>query len=455
MFYIFLFHIIMQSQIDILKNTQLRLNFLARIKIQKNHIYTLIGLILYRISLDYSYNNIISYLFGYQHFRNEPSGFSHFISWFFLISLSPFIIKLLYKPTLSSNILSILVLVSLVPITTMIAYNSYYPLEYVLLMYIYWFLLLVFNLKISSIVISKEKNFQSSGFYKYFTITLCLAVIFISWKFTGFRFHFGLMDVYDLRTEARGYDASFILGYLATFSDNLLPVLLVFYLNRNQKIISIILIIIILLNFGITASKQILFLLLLALFGFYFVKSLKLIRHYVWFFLSLIIIGIFEFKIFSTYFISIFSTYRVFFIPAKLHFIYYDYFSIRELDYFRQSIFKWFLNSPYKENIGFILGDYDIGDSTARANNGLFSDAYMNMGAIGVFLFPFILVIILKMIEGSAKGLSERTLVIVVLSISFVILGLPFTTALFSAGIIALVIVLYSLPRIRNVSVNK
>lgn len=409
--------------------------------------YTFLAIILYKASCDYAYGNIISLLFAYQNFKNDPTTFTQYYSWFMVLSLSPLIIKTFNKENLSSSIVSVLILVSFIPTTTLIAFDSTYKLEYLILMYVYWLIFITSNIYFPKIKLSSI-GFKAYKYgYIFISIILCVTIIFVSWKFTGFRFHFGLTDVYELRTEARGYEIPLILGYLSTFSDNLLPILLVYFLYKKKYTVAIIISGVILLNFGITATKQILFLLFLAIFGFFFVKSLNVVKIYVWAFLVLIYFCIGEFLILGTYFVSIFSIYRVFFIPAKLHYVYYDFFSTRELDYFRQSVFKYFIDSPYKENIGFILGDYDIGDVTARANNGLFSDSYMNLGFIGVFIFPFIVVLILKILDGAVIGLNQRIFFIITSSISFVLLGLPFTTALFSAGILVLVFFLYSLPR--------
>ena len=130
--------------------------------------------------------------------------------------------------------------------------------------------------------------------------------------------------------------------------------------------------------------------------------------------------------------------------------MYYSFFSQNELDYFRQSFLKFFTESPYNENIGFLMGFEDIGDFTARANNGLFSDAYFNFGSLGIIIFPFILVFILKIIEGAFKDISERFALILIVFISFVFLGLPFSTALFSGGIITLIVLLLSMPKLEN-----
>jgi hypothetical protein len=408
---------------------------------------TLVGLILYRFSIDYSYTNIIAELFDYQGYVVVPSVNSVLISWLFLMALTPMIIKIFFKPNLSSNILSVLILISLIPTTTMIAFNSHYSNTYIILIFVYWFTLLYLNIKIGPIIISKNR-FELPNFYKYLTVLLSVIVVFLSWKFTGLRFHFGLLDVYDLRLDARDYNISSLgIGYLSTMADNLLPSLLVLFLYKKRWIVSLSLILVILLNFGITATKQILFLLILAVTSYFFIKDLKFSKYFLWFFLSLVIVSILEFHFFDSWAISLFSTYRVMIIPAKLHYSYFSFFSNGNFDYFRQSFFKWIWPSSYKENIGFLLGEFDTGDIGGRANNGLFSDAYMNVGPIGSLIFPLIILIIIKFLEGATLGLNERILSILVISISFVLLGLPFSTALMSAGILLSILFYSSLPR--------
>jgi len=217
---------------------------------------------------------------------------------------------------------------------------------------------------------------------------------------------------------------------------------------QKKKIVALLVSIIIFLNFGISAVKQVLFLLMFTWAGYFLVKTERFFNYFLVGIISLVLLSIAEFKIFGTYFINNFMNYRIFFIPAKLHYVYYSFFSVNEPDYFRQSIFKWFIDSPYKDGIQFMMGEEDIGDFSARANNGLFTDAYLNFGGIGVFIFPLIVVCILKILEGASKGLDPKILFIVSTAVSFVLLGVPFSTALFTSGIVVLSLFLYTLPRI-------
>ena len=84
-----------------------------------------------------------------------------------------------------------------------------------------------------------------------------LSIVYISWTNTGFRLLFNIFDsslIYGIRVEAREYTNFAILGYLQHAADNLFSILMI-YLFSKEKILALILGFLILLNFGITASK--------------------------------------------------------------------------------------------------------------------------------------------------------------------------------------------------------
>lgn len=415
-------------------------------------ILTSLGLILYRILVDNAYEYIIAVLFDYQNYLINKSSESLFLSWLFYLSLFPVILKTSKSNNFSSQVVFILVLISLVPTSTFIAYHRNYTIEYILLMYLYWSVLLHVNTFIPRIKLLNINIIGSNKVVIAITILLALSILYISYIHTGFRFHINLMTVYDLREESREFEINFFLGYLSTFADNILPIILVYFLIAKKRVLSIFVIVVILINFGIGGIKQVLFLLLFALISYFIVNKIYPTRNYLWFFTFLVCAAIVEYGIFSTWFISLFSLYRIFFIPVKLHYVFYNFFAVNEKDYFRQSALKWLLESPYKENIGFLMGEQDSGSITSRANNGLFSDAFYNFGLLGIILFPIVLIVILKIIEYAAKNLSYKINFILVITITFILINLPFTTALVTAGIIPLIFILYFMPRKKHIN---
>ena len=83
--------------------------------IKTKYIYLFIGIIIYKFLSDYVYNNIISVLFSYQNFENNPTPRSMFISWLMVLILSPLIIKTNFQEKVSSSIIKILILASFIP----------------------------------------------------------------------------------------------------------------------------------------------------------------------------------------------------------------------------------------------------------------------------------------------------------------------------------------------------
>jgi len=405
-----------------------------------------IGVVAYRLLVDLGYRTVVAPSFNYQGFRDTPTVQGVSFSWLFLLALLPLIVRVMRTETLSGQITTLLILISLIPTTTLVAFDPRYPAAYVALMFAYWLIFLLTVAFLPSITPFRRPVRSELPHLAVLTV-LSATILFISWRYTGFRLHFGLFDVYDLRAEAREFEVATIVGYLATFADNILPILLALYLRRRRYLLAAGVSIVILFNYGISATKQVLFLLVFAIASVAVDEPARLNRRML-VLLSLVIgLCIAESEIVGTRFLGTLSLYRVFILPAHLHWVYYDFFQQNELLYLTQSALRFFFESPYRENIQFVLGDYFIGQFSARANNGLFSDGYMNFGAVSVLFYPVLSVALLKVIEGAARDLPSGVQFMLAVSLSFVYIGLPLPTAILSAGVGILVILLPTLPR--------
>ena len=338
----------------------------------------------------------------------------------------------------------------MIPLTTLISVNQNYPLDFILAIYIYWLLLLYLAIHLPKIGLSYFINIRSKTLYAVFLFLICSSIIYLSWANTGFRFYLNIFDsmaLYDLRVEARDYTTIPLIGYLVHSGDNILPILLVYFLVVRKFILAGIVATVIMLNFGITASKQVFFLLIIGLLSYLFIKRNTFQRLLLFGCISITALSILESYLLNSAITANFSTYRIFFIPAKYQAIYYDFFSLYEPDYFRQSFLRLFFESPYERSLHMILADFHNNDYFARANSGLFADAVMNLGWLGVILFPFLLVIIVNFIDSASKGLHNSVLFLIVVCISFMLLNLNLTIAILTGGIFICIPLLYSLPR--------
>ena len=92
---------------------------------------------------------------------------------------------------------------------------------------------------------------------------------------------------------------------------------------------------------------------------------------------------------------------RVLFLPAKIKFAYFDYFSSHDFVYFSQStIAKLFgFESNYSQNIPNLIGDVYFNRPEMWTNTGFMADAYANLGILGMVLIGVLLAVILAWVD--------------------------------------------------------
>lgn len=402
--------------------------------------------ITYRVLLDYSYR-IVAVTFDYQGlFFDNQTSLSLIYSWLFFLFFLPFCIKVFFNDNLSNLIIILLIIFSLIPMSTVIGFRSDYPGYYLFLIFAYWLLFFIAFFTTRPIVIHSKYNFFGLKFIYFISLLCILTVIFYSFYVTGLRLHFNFINVYEVRTAARSYSTIFPINYILSFSDNALAFFAIFFIYKKRYTYAFIILATIFINFSITATKQILFVPLCGLIGYFFIHVKDYWLRILIAAIILLGLSILELLYFDSLFFTTLFSYRILFIPAELHFSYFSFFQNNEFDFYRQSFLKFFFNSPYEINIQFLLGDFSIGDITARANNGLFSDAYLNLGIIGVFLYPFLIIFLLRLYDGAALRLDSRLWFVVAIYIAFVLLGMTLSTALFTSGLLPFLLMLYAIP---------
>uniref|UniRef100_UPI0040486A6F hypothetical protein n=1 Tax=Limnohabitans sp. TaxID=1907725 RepID=UPI0040486A6F len=413
------------------------------------HLFTIFAaIIILRAEMDWLYESIVLEYFYYWSFPRVQTWQSAVMSWIILISFAPLWLRLIFRRGFSANVCSLLVLMSFIPSTTILSFGGALPAEFWILICLYWLVLMLAVLTTKTPVISGGAKSTSTFIVDMATVILMVNIVYISYQFTGLRLQFDFFDVYVNRTEARTYEVNILLAYLGTAADNVLPVLLAAYLVKKRYAFASLVTVTIFLNFGIASTKQVILLLFVALFISRFGRrELHNSTVLVFGLIALMAACIAEEVLFSTYVLADIFAFRLLFIPSTLNVEYFAFFRYEELDLLRQTAFKFFLDSPYKENIQFMIGTIWIADPTARANNGLFSDAYYNFGMVGVFVYPLLLVFLCKTMEGLGRGLDNRVLMVAVVASTFVFLSVPLTQALFNCGLFVLTALFYLLPK--------
>lgn len=411
-------------------------------KILSNKVIIGVQIIVYKILLDMYYVGNMMHKFEY--FTICPDSktfFTSVTSWTVLLLTFPAIFELFRKKTVSSQIILLLYFLSFIPSVVLLKYSANYP-EFVLLISVYWLLFLYIGA--SDYTIKCNVKHTQSPFWTYLILlTIGAVIIYVSYKFTGFRIQMSLVDVYDIRFESREYNIPIIFDYILASSGTIMSLSLLYLLTKKKYHTVLIIIFLFVINFGIGGHKSVIFMLFVAIVGYLFYNKDRIV-YLPPFFLFLVILCLFI-PVFSALF-----AFRVLLLPASIHYAYYEFFNVRELDYMREGILSRFgFNTPYTDGIMYLIGEHTTGNIEIAANNGLFSDAYMNFGYVGIIVYPVILVIFLRIVDKFTDGMNYKLLFGIIFSFAMTLNSATFTTSLLTGGLLLSLLFIICVPKIK------
>lgn len=417
---------------DVADNPLIRKVLTCNKSILKRNFLFLLSVLIYRVCLDVIYIQCIAPIWGYYQLTYEPEAWLMILSWIILAFFSVFVIPFLTK---SDNIVSIIAIlfffVRIVPFTSFIACKAQ-SVDFVFWQVFYWFFVFAFLRYWKPIHVPKMQ--KNGVLLNWIVFALIGTVIFISGYYTHFRLNFSLLNVYDLRFEARGYDVPSLLAYLWDPAGNILPIVLIYFIQKKKLKLTYFVAFIIFLNFSINGVKSVIFKLFLCLFLYFFMKQ-RLLDKVSWLFLVLVGVALLEWKVVDTTVVSSMLIQRFLYFPLQLDVSYYNYALYNEPIFFAD-----------RSEVSLAIGDEYTSGEPMLANNGMFSDAYVNLGMMGCFIFPFLYALFLKMCESAFRGVNEQIVFFAAILIVVTLHGMYFTTALFSGGIFLLALVVYLLP---------
>ena len=266
-----------------------------------------------------------------------------------------------------------------------------------------------------------------------------------------------ITDVYDQRIESATYNMPTLVSYLYMNERSLLPALALWSYYNRKKTESILFVLTSFISFCIDGSKSTIFTLLGAFLVYFLLKNnVEKIRLIPVGITSVVCIAHIENVFLGTANILWIFVRRIIFLPTVLDYYYYDFFSNNEYDFFRQSIMKYFgFQSPYKIRIPLIIGNEYFNSTSNSANNGWFSDAYANLGLMGVILMPILIVLMLKLFDSCANGLRIELLIVPIILLSLNMISSSFFTNLINHGVVAMLLVIWIMPKENLIEFNQ
>lgn len=406
-------------------------------------------IIVYRLLLDLVYAKIISPNYFYSGFVDNSSVESTFISLMQVVIYIPFFIKCFSKDGFTNYVVLLLGILYFIPGTSLM---RFIPMSAKMLFAwnVFWLFLLFLGtqnyvLKVPQFILNNCRIF---GYM--LVVIFCMTVLYVSYKYTGFRFLITFTDEYSLRAEQRSYEVGKLLSYIYTMSSTVISLMICMFSVKKNYIMAVLLFLVQIFNFSIGGHKTyLLFAVLAMMLGCLYEKFYKVFKDIILLYgvIGVLLMECIEKLLFGTFYLSANISRRVLFVPQILNYYYYDFFTKNEFDYFRQGPLRLLgFSSRYEKGISLIIGEKYIGEN-CNACNGLFSEAYSNMGIIGVVILPIILLVVLLTIEYLLKGMERSTLVFFAFLCAYIFGSGNISTGLVSNGIIAGIIVCMFLKR--------
>lgn len=409
---------------------------------------------LYRILLDVVYINGVAPTYSYAGYVTEREPIIYIFSWIlFLIYAIRLITVESNKPiSFSKTVVYTLFLLIYTPFSVLTS-NGMYDYKYLIANNVYWFVLIFFLSfkckvklrKLPHFVIGNQKI--GENFINIFGFISLALVLFISWKYTGFRINFSILNVYDLRSEAANFNLPTLLRYMFGWTRIINSIFLCISLVRGKKLRAFVFFLNQVLSFGIDGMKSSMFILVLDVF-IYVLYRLRLYKNsynLLSFGFNLASIGAcLEMVVINTRWFVYLIFYRMEFLPVHLSSQFYDFFTTHEPDFYRSSFLRWFgAASPY-ENINFMISGLYNGDYSSEANNGLISDAITNMGYAGIIIMPIILVLFFRLFDRCSQGINEYLILTLGVYCALTLSNMFFLPSLLTGGwLVAMILVLF------------
>lgn len=429
---------------------------MANIKIDNNNIRNIyykiasyqayLGIIIFRLTLDIVYIVIVNPIYGYSGFTLDFFAYKYIISWIVTLVMLPFIVNLYNNSSISSTIILLINLIYFIPGCTLYSLNGP-PDSFFLFYVLYWVLLMIWQYQIPFVHFKLPSERVSRPMFYSFIFLIAIGAIAITGIYNDFQLNFRLDNIYELRTIRKNIDLPTIVRYFLPTANVVIPFAIVLFLSKRKYILSCCMIMIQFLLFSFGGEKYALFMIPVAIVGYYLYRE-KRIGWFSWGFVALNVLALFEFILRKSNWIVAYFQNRAMLMTNLLSYQYYDYFSTHTPDYLFQSLLRRFgFISQYDIQIPYLIGMEYYNDITISANNGMIGDAFSNCAWMGLVLFPLIVVLALRLMDSCSHGINRRLLITICLGYAISYTNVSFFTVLLTNGFLFMCFILFFMPR--------
>lgn len=366
--------------------------------------------------------------------------------WLAVFIMIPFI-NLYYKQKTCSAIIMIAInMIYFIPITTYCGYGGGSS-SFLFFAFIYWVILSILQIKLPIIGYKTRVDYIkiSNKIIYVLIILVSLFSLYIWWKYSGFRIHLDILNVYGIRSEAADNPLPLILSYTWHIVTILVPILIILMLHNKKYLTLIWLLFIMVINFSYAGNKSIILFPIILIGGYAFYRG-NMISLIFPIGIVIEILAVIEEKLGSIFIISYLFR-RQSMVLAQLSEQYYRFFLENPTDIFRNSIMgKFGFDSVYNNTLARVIGE-NYQNQTVNCNNGLLADVWSGLGVIGIIVMPIIVILCLRLLDFVSYKIDLRMMVGLVLYYAIMFTNTTWSTVLLTHGFIVLCLMLIIFPR--------
>ncbi|ROZ80435.1 hypothetical protein EF096_17815 [Pseudomonas neustonica] len=414
-----------------------------------NRLVFIVFLILFRFSLDISYVFVISKVFAYDGFIFGFSVQQYAFSWIVYTLSFLFVRDRLYK--VSDYFFSTALLSVLAPLTSLFGLDATRPLVPVLVVFFsIYFIYLFTRVKFISF---DDLPVVRSGRAIGIGISVFFVGFLVVWYFvSGAALNLDFSKVYEYRAENAELSGGGILAYTNNWTYQIFNVfLMALALFYRRYAWFFVLLAIQVYFFAASTHKTVLFLPVLLVGVWYYFRKHSSLAIMPFAFTLIISLTLFSYFFLEDLWMSSLFSRRVFFVPANLTFVYFDFFENNPNVYWSNSVLSYFVAYPYNLSLTHVVGGY-MGRDGMGANNGFVASGYAHAGFFGVFVYVVLIGVLLRIINDLTYNRMPLWLAVslCVVPMRALLISSDLFTVMLTHGFIAAILLTY-LVRVRSV----
>lgn len=403
--------------------------------INKINIALILGILAFRISLDFAYKNVVCMLFQNYNFQYNPNNTNMFLSYLILMIITS-IFALFYDSKKPSSIMILLIyMLAYVP-NTSLYYGMGLPHFFLFISSMFWFVIVglyPFICKIKIKTIESVNKPITVKCVKFVPVAFFVFIIVFSAYYNGLYLTLDLSIVYDLRAAAKENSFGPILSRLIPWAGNVVfPVSAAIALKNRKYITLVVFTFAQIVTFSLAGTKTYLFAFAFSIIGVILINSDKYFKYLPFGMAGITILGYTLYKWFNVTFIANYIVRRVLFTTSYNNWRYIEFFISNEKQYLRNSFMRWLKNFgvsiPYAENFSSFMGELIYNRPDANVPAGTVADAYGNFGIIGLIIYPIFMIIMFRLLDKVSINIPAAcVLPVIITSTEYILNGNVFS----------------------------